>query len=858
MSGEGFIDNHFLHERRVKGGSTHVGMGSVKGAFRLNRHEIDGMFSAPLDPFMGLAERGQDFSMLRFDLDFKSTRLEETEFDIGAITTEAITKIRGYLDQWLIPTATNNTDICVLTKPPYIQDGVKKYGAHLVLPSVFLSLDEFKRVEHDLSTEIEGLDKISSNPWLLYGQQKNEHSGSYVAEYVDVQGERVDVEKYYENYTVYDASDEEVVSPDKLRRIFSIIPKGREVSGLMSVPPPVVQREVAKETREHDENPKTHDEMVDIASRLTGMLSPQRAETYQEWLAVGWALHSMSKDDDFLAVWKDFSRSAPNYDEAVCDLKWAGMKDGGISVGSLYFWAKIDSPGPFKELLVERNAELIAKSRDGSHKDFALVFDKLYAANIRVTDTNLSYYHWNDKTKLWILSDKSTLPLLISQVLTPVYDKMWRDAFDELERTPDPPEQAVLKQKIGQLAKTKANLNSAPFLKNVMVMYAGIEFDPLFESEVVNKTAHELPIRNGMVIDLKTLKVRPRTIVDYWSHECPVDYLGADADLSCVTDFFDAISCGDPELVDYHRRMWGYFLTGEISERDLTILWGNGCNGKSSVVNIFSKILKGFCAALNENLMLKKNTGGASPELMALLHARLGVLPESDRSEELNSKRVKSVTGDDVINARHLYGHAVQFKTQAAIVWATNYKPDIDIDDQAILDRVKLIPFLARFEKTPENTKYIKDLQENKTSEFFTWFCGGARDWYAGASLEPCTVMRDAMVEYIHENDVVQEFIDETLLITDEAEYEALAKLAKASKRMAKKAVFDEYRFWARNGSASGTTAKAFHDMFGKKCATKKILGNRFYLCSRQPGAEDEGGEDEGEDEGGRLLTGGK
>jgi hypothetical protein len=108
------------------------------------------------------------------------------------------------------------------------------------------------------------------------------------------------------------------------------------------------------------------------------------------------------------------------------------------------------------------------------------------------------------------------------------------------------------------------------------------------------------------------------------------------------------------------------------------------------------------------------------------------------------------------------------------------------------------------------------------------------------------------------EDKTVQEFIDETLVLTDEAEYKALPKLSKASKRMAKKAVRDEYRFWARNGSASRTTAKEFHEMFVKKCATKKIQGNHFYLCSRQPGAEDEGGEDEGEDEGGRLLTGGK
>ena len=107
--------------------------------------------------------------------------------------------------------------------------------------------------------------------------------------------------------------------------------------------------------------------------------------------------------------------------------------------------------------------------------------------------------------------------------------------------------------------------------------------------------------------------------------------------------------------------------------------------------------------------MLKKTSRGANPEMMPLLTARCGTLPESDKKEELNSKRVKTITGDDLITARHLFGHAISFKTQCKPIWATNHKPKINVDDQAILDRLKLIPFLARFEKKQENTatKYI-------------------------------------------------------------------------------------------------------------------------------------------------------
>ena len=102
---------------------------------------------------------------------------------------------------------------------------------------------------------------------------------------------------------------------------------------------------------------------------------------------------------------------------------------------------------------------------------------------------------------------------------------------------------------------------------------------------------------------------------------------------------------------------------------------------------------------------------------MDLLHSRCGILPESEKEEKINSKRVKTITGDDEISARHLYAHIVKFKTQCKPIFPTNFKPTIDIEDKAILDRIKLIPFLANFEKTKTNSDYITKLQTNHLDE---------------------------------------------------------------------------------------------------------------------------------------------
>jgi len=380
------------------------------------------------------------------------------------------------------------------------------------------------------------------------------------------------------------------------------------------------------------------------------------------------------------------------------------------------------------------------------------------------------------------------------------------------------------------LQKIITNLKSFTFLNNVCKTIASYKINDDFESKIINKQPYELPIKNGFLINLKTLEVRKRHKNDYWSFECPVSF-DLNYNLNCVNKFFDDICCNDLELKNYHQLLWGYLLTGEIKDRSLHIFYGNGCNGKSSIINIIRNILLNFYVSLSEDLTIKKSSRGASPELMDLLYSRCGSLPESDKKEELNSKRIKTITGDDEINARHLFGHSIKFKTQCKLLWATNHKPKINVDDQAIIDRIKLIPFYARFEKNQINTDYITDLQENKLNEFFTWFCIGAKNWYNRQELIPCKVMIDAMNQYISDNDVIQEFIDDVLDLITKEDYENMNKLEKINNRMKKTTVYALFIDWIKQQrKEEQINKKDFYEVLSKRCSSVKISTD-FYLC---------------------------
>ena len=68
------------------------------------------------------------------------------------------------------------------------------------------------------------------------------------------------------------------------------------------------------------------------------------------------------------------------------------------------------------------------------------------------------------------------------------------------------------------------------------------------------------------------------------------------------------------------------------------------------------------------------------------------------------------MTGYDTISARGLYSSTIQFTPICKPIMMTNHKPIFNVDDQAMLDRLKYIPFTARFTDNPQKENLRKTL----------------------------------------------------------------------------------------------------------------------------------------------------
>ncbi len=80
------------------------------------------------------------------------------------------------------------------------------------------------------------------------------------------------------------------------------------------------------------------------AAGLLQRLDPWRCDQYQEWVNVGMALSELGSDG--LTLWENWSNGSPKFTPGECGEKWKTFKPGnGLTLGSLYHWAKEDDPG---------------------------------------------------------------------------------------------------------------------------------------------------------------------------------------------------------------------------------------------------------------------------------------------------------------------------------------------------------------------------------------------------------------------------------------------------------------------------------------------------------------------------------
>ncbi len=218
------------------------------------------------------------------------------------------------------------------------------------------------------------------------------------------------------------------------------------------------------------------------------------------------------------------------------------------------------------------------------------------------------------------------------------------------------------------------------------------------------------------------------------------------------------------KIIDFIQRAMGYSITGDCREECCFFAWGDGGNGKGTIINTIGALVKDYLDDMPyqtlEKSLFKSQT---IPNDVAKLAGKRFITCAEMNEFTLNEARLKALTGRDPITARFLNKEFFTFRPVGKIWISTNNKPRITGLDQGIWRRIHLIPFTNSF-KGPNEDKTLKDRLLAELPGILNWLIAGTQAWLA-QGLNPPETVRVATEEYRRDSEPITPFIESCCVV---------------------------------------------------------------------------------------------
>jgi len=242
-----------------------------------------------------------------------------------------------------------------------------------------------------------------------------------------------------------------------------------------------------------------------------------------------------------------------------------------------------------------------------------------------------------------------------------------------------------------------------------------------------------------------------------------------DPDIRCerFENFINEITSGDRDKARFLQKALGYGISGDTRYECLFILHGaTSRNGKGTLCESILRVVGSYgCTVQAESISDSKYNNSHSPseDIARLAGIRFANIAEPKKGLVLNAAKVKSMTGNDTINARFLHENSFDFRPQFKIVINTNHLPVINDMTMFQSGRIIIIPFDRHFEEN-EQDKTLKEefFKPESQTAILNWLVEGYRMLCHEGLTQPESV-KAATAEYCHDSDKIRQFVEERL-----------------------------------------------------------------------------------------------
>ncbi len=551
--------------RRVEKGSTaevtHTSMGKPKGSFSIRKNEMGKFFELYDKAYsegehIYLIERHTDFGPMVIDLDFEylpdvDERQHDEEHIRGIVklyqeeimqmfqVDEDSDKLTAFVFEKDHPYKKKEKDAGDASAGAGATTGGNKVkctkdGIHIMFPFIVstpepqyiirdkildrigtvldpLPITASKNKDGKISyTNVVDKSVIQANGWFLFGSTKPGHEEYKITHILRPDMTEIPVEQYDFNgmnpprfFSIRNKNETDIVpvreeNLDVIGRFRATEQKRKEKKALSAAGHAVLSPEEIKIVRE-----------------FVSIMSDQRANDYTSWIEVGWALHNLGpSSQDLLDAWIDFSKRSPKFQDGHCEALWENMKDEGLGIGSIRYWARLDNPDLYKKIIMNDINKMIETSiKMPTVYDIATVLHRMFKYDYKYSPQGTWYYFdnhlWRENNDGILLRNK------ISTDLCDKYAEMIQGNNNNMIKNADltDEDKEDLKARNKEILSIIAKLRTTSFKDNIIRECRELFYDVEFLNKL-DENFYLIGFQNG-IYDLKRMELREGRPDDY-------------------------------------------------------------------------------------------------------------------------------------------------------------------------------------------------------------------------------------------------------------------------------------------------------------------------------------------------------
>ena len=451
--------------------------------------------------------------------------------------------------------------------------------------------------------------------------------------------------------------------------------------------------------------------------KYADIISLKFLDAYDSWIKLLTALKSANQK----AVAHYISQKSEKFKEEEFHKKYESVDSTTISIGSMYYYAKISDKVKYRDL---QNEEMDTMEFLDSDDSQAKIYLRNHEPNLVYIDSTIFMYLGNDEGTRgrWFKDDKNErVKKLLSDYLSGLQSDRLFKFYEEqkqiqetLENEPEDVDE--LKARLEELGhKIKFSSALAAKLKNCakintiterlksllsVVDFQEIKFD---------KNPYLLPF-NNTCYDLKTHNWVGTRRENYILETTGYNFvMPEEKQIKKISKLMDEIF-PDPEIRQEYTHYLATGLYGIPIEKFIFASGGGG-NGKGVINELVLEVLGNFGYSANNAVLLNPLKDGGNPAIANMSGKRFINYREPDEKKSLNLSAIKELTGGKGICARKLYSNEDTVELVGTNVLELNKKCAMvgDLGD-SIMRRLRDIPFVSTYSTDKELLKRKKEL----------------------------------------------------------------------------------------------------------------------------------------------------